>query len=171
VSKERSELFREVSEAFRRHGQGQDAMDAAAAAFLGVHRTDLALLDLLQLGVRMSAGELARQGRLSPAAVTAALDRLERAGYVRRMGDEHDRRRVLVEVTERMAEQAEKVYGPLAKRGQELMAAYTDDQLRTLRDLLLLGAEVQLEQAGRVRDELSAERAAQPRPAAGTSAG
>jgi hypothetical protein len=53
LSKDRSKLFREVGDAFRRNGQGQDAMDAAAAAFLGIHRTDLALLDLMQLGVRM----------------------------------------------------------------------------------------------------------------------
>jgi DNA-binding MarR family transcriptional regulator len=171
LSKDRSQLFREVGDAFRRNGQGQDAMDAAAAAFLGIHRTDLALLDLLQLGVRTSAGELARRGRLSPAAVTAALDRLERVGYVRRVRDEEDRRRVLVEVTDRMLERAQRVYGPLAARAQELLAQYSDEQLRTMIDVLSRGTEMQLEQAARVREQLSAEPGSGPLPAAGTSAG
>jgi len=171
VTKQREEQIRAVADAFRRHGQAQDAMDSAAAAFFGVHRTDMSLLDVLQLNGRLSAGELARHASLSPAAVTAALDRLEAADYVRRVRDEEDRRRVLVEVTDRMIEQAGRVYGPLAARADELMAGYSEAELRTVRDLLLRGAEMQLEWAARLRDELSAERAAEPPPAAGTSAG
>ena len=87
MSKDRDELLTEVREAFRLNGQAGDAMDQAASEFLGVHRTDTRLLDVLQMSGRMSAGELARAGHLSPAAVTAALDRLERAGYVRRLRD------------------------------------------------------------------------------------
>jgi DNA-binding MarR family transcriptional regulator len=171
VSKDRSELFREVADAFRRNGQGQDAMDAAAAAFFGIHRTDLSLLDVLQLGGRMSAGELAKRGSLSPAAVTAALDRLERVGYVRRVRDEGDRRRVLVEVTDRMLERAGEVYGPLAARSEELLGTFTDDELRAMIQVLQRGAEMQLEQAASLRERLSAGPGAGPRRAAGTSAG
>jgi DNA-binding MarR family transcriptional regulator len=158
VSKDRSELFREVADAFRRNGQGQDAMDSAAAAFLGIHRTDLGLLDALQLGGRMSAGELARQAALSPAAVTAALDRLERVGYVRRVRDTRDRRRVLVEVTDRMMERAGEVYGPLAARSEELLGRYSDSQLRAMIEVLEKGAEMQRERAAGLRVELEGRR-------------
>jgi DNA-binding MarR family transcriptional regulator len=171
VTKDRSELFREVGDAFRRNGQGQDAMDSAVSAFLGIHRTDLGLLDVLQLGGRMSAGELARRGGLSPAAVTAALDRLERAGYVRRVRDERDRRRVLVEVTEQMLEDAQQVYGPLAERSGELLDRFTDDELRAMIEVLHGSTEMQLEQAARLRERLSAEPGSEPRSAAGRSAG
>jgi DNA-binding MarR family transcriptional regulator len=172
VSKDRSALFREVADGFRRNGQGQDAMDAAAAAFFGIHRTDLSLLDVLQLaGGPISAGELARRGTLSPAAVTAALDRLERAGYVRRVRDERDRRRVLVEVTDKMLETAREVYGPLAARSEELLGDLTDEQLRAMLGVLERGAAMQLEQAASLRERLSAEPAAGPRRAAGRSAG
>jgi DNA-binding MarR family transcriptional regulator len=164
-------LFREVADAFRRNGQGQDAMDAAAAAFFGIHRTDLALLDVLQLGGRMSAGELARKGGLSPAATTAALDRLERAGYVRRVRDERDRRRVLVEVTDQMLERAGEVYGPLAARSEELLGDFSDDQLRAMIQVLERGAEMQLEHAATLRERLSVGPGAGPPPAAGTSDG
>jgi DNA-binding MarR family transcriptional regulator len=163
-------LFRKVGDAFRRSGQAQDAMDNAAAAFFGVHRTDLSLLDALQFGGQMSAGELARRVSLSPAAVTAALDRLERAGYVRRLRDERDRRRVLVEVTAEMQERAEQVYGPLAARSAELLGGFTDDQLRTMIEVLERGAEMQFEQAAHLRERVSEEPGAGPRRAAGRSA-
>src|SRR5688500_7781574 len=111
-------------------------MDAAAAAFLGIHRADLSLLDVLQLGGQMAAGELAKRGSLSPGAVTAALDGRERAGYVRRVRDEVDRRRVFVEETDKMLERAAQVYGPLAERSQELLGSFTDEQLRAMIDVL-----------------------------------
>jgi DNA-binding MarR family transcriptional regulator len=134
-------------------------MDAAAAAFFGIHRTDLSLLDVLQLGGRMSAGELARRGGLSPGAVTAALDRLEHAGYVRRVRDEVDRRRVFVEVTDKMLQRAAQVYGPLAERSQELLGGLSDELLRAMIDVLTRGAEMQLERAASLREELAAGQA------------
>jgi DNA-binding MarR family transcriptional regulator len=171
VSKDRTKLFREVGDAFRASGQAQDAMDAAAAAYLGIHRTDLGLLDALQMSGRLSAGELATRAALSPAAVTAALDRLEDAGYVRRVRDDRDRRRVLVEVTDRMLKDAQEVYGPLAARSEELLGDCTDDQLRAMIAVLTKGAEMQRERAASLREELSAAPDAGPRRAAGRSAG
>jgi DNA-binding MarR family transcriptional regulator len=163
----RESLFREVGDAFRRSGQAQDAMDNAAAAFFGIHRTDLSLLDALQFGGRMSAGELAKRVSLSPAAVTAALDRLERAGYVRRLRDERDRRRVLVEVTDEMLKRAGQAYGPLAARSADLLSDFTDDQLRAVIEMLERGAEMQFEQAASLRERVTAEPGAGPRRAAG----
>ena len=156
-----------MGDAFRLNGQGQDAMDAAASAFLGIHRTDLALLDVLQARGSMSAGELAKCAALSPGAVTAALDRLERVGYVRRVRDDQDRRRVLVEVTDKMLADAQEVYGPLAARSEELLGPYSDEQLRALIDVLRRGTEMQLEQAAALRGRINAEPAPGPRRAAG----
>jgi DNA-binding MarR family transcriptional regulator len=129
-------------------------MDAAAAQFFGIHRTDLSLLDVLQLGGRMTAGELAKRGHLSPGAVTAALDRLERAGYVRRVRDEVDRRRVFVEVTDKMLDRAAQVYGPLAARSEELLGGLSDEELQAMIDVMTKGAEMQLERAAALREKL-----------------
>jgi DNA-binding MarR family transcriptional regulator len=152
VSKKREQLIAEVREAFRLNGQAGDTMDQAAAEFLGVHRTDTRLLDVLQMAGRMSAGELAKAGHLSPGAVTAALDRLERAGYVRRVRDESDRRRVLVELTDRMQELTGQLYGPLAASGDALLRDLTEEHLTILRDVMQEAARLQLEQADRVRE-------------------
>jgi DNA-binding MarR family transcriptional regulator len=48
---------------------------------------------------RISAGELSRMLMLSSGAMTNRLDRLEKAGLVRRVADPRDRRGVLVELT------------------------------------------------------------------------
>src|SRR3954447_4986163 len=54
---------------------------------------------------RMSAGDLSRALMLSSGAMTNRLDRLERAGLVRRCPDPKDRRGVLVELTDRGRDQ------------------------------------------------------------------
>jgi DNA-binding MarR family transcriptional regulator len=134
-------------------------MDQATSDLLGLHRTDVRLLDVLQMAGGMSAGELARAGHLSPAAVTAALDRLERARYVRRVRDHEDRRRVLVEVTDRMQKPTQELYGPLAEGGDRLLDDYSDDVLSALREILHRAAGLQLEQAERVTERGNARRA------------
>ena len=48
---------------------------------------------------RRSAGELAKRAELSSGAMTSRLDRLERAGFVKRLPDPDDRRGVLVGLT------------------------------------------------------------------------
>jgi DNA-binding MarR family transcriptional regulator len=152
VSKRREQLISEVREAFRLNGQAGDAMDQAVTEFLGIHRTDTRLLDVLQMAGRMSAGQLAKAGHLSPGAVTAALDRLERAGYVSRLRDGNDRRRVLVEVTDRLQELTGQLYGPLAASGDALLRDLPEEHLTLMRDVMREAARLQLEQADRVRE-------------------
>ena len=154
MSKERDQLIAEVREAFRLNGQAGDAMDQAAAEFLGVHRTDTRLLDVLQMTGRMSAGELAKAGHLSPGAMTAALDRLERAGYVRRVRDENDRRRVLVEITDEMEKLTWELYGPLAASGDAMLRDLTEEHLAIMRDVMREAAHLQMKQADRVRERV-----------------
>ena len=152
MSKEREQLITEVREAFRLNGQAGDAMDQAASEFLGIHRTDARLLDVLQMRGRLSAGELAKAGQLSPGALTAALDRLERAGYVRRVRDENDRRRVLVEITDQLEQLTWELYGPLAASGDAMLRDLTEEHLTIMRDVMREAARLQMKQADRVRE-------------------
>jgi len=71
--------------------QGLRASDALSLA-----PTDLVCMCLLQLNGPATAGWLAEMTGLTTGAVTGMVDRLERAGYARRMPDPHDRRRVIV---------------------------------------------------------------------------
>ncbi len=60
----------------------------------------LGTLRLWRSDHRSSPGELAADMELSSGAMTSRLDRLEEAGYVRRLRDPGDRRGVVVELTE-----------------------------------------------------------------------
>ena len=76
-------------------------------------RALIALLDLQRAGVAASPTLLARELRLTTASTTVLLDRLERAGHVRRTPRADDRRRVDVTVTDAAKELGWSFFGPL----------------------------------------------------------
>ena len=93
---------------------------------------------------RASAGELATKVELSSAAMTNRLDRLEKAGLVRRIPDEKDRRSVQIEVTDegrKLYEQA--VEAQAAKEGivAEALDPAQQDKLNDLLRKLMLAFE------------------------------
>lgn len=90
-----------------------DAFDEAAATRLELNRTDLRCLDILGAAERLTAGQVARQMRMTTGAVTIMLDRLERRGLAQRTRDEQDRRRVHVELTPAARERVAAVYDEL----------------------------------------------------------
>ena len=93
---------------------------------------------------RRSAGELAAKVELSSAAMTNRLDRLEKAGLVRRIPDEHDRRSVQIEVTEQGRELYERaVEAQAAKEGivAEALDPAQQDELNDLLRRLMLAFE------------------------------
>jgi DNA-binding MarR family transcriptional regulator len=143
VSSERERLLLELSDAVRRSQRATDTVDEAASQLLGINRTDSRCLDILEQRGRMTAGELAREARLSTGAITAVLDRLEHAGYVRRIDDPADRRRVLVEVTDATRTASGELFGPMAQAAGALLERYSDRQLRLLIEFHRLGAELQ----------------------------
>lgn len=72
---------------------------ARIAERMGLSGSDHKALDLVgQSGGPLTAGRIAELTGLSTGAVTGVIDRLEKAGLVRRVRDLEDRRKVLVEV-------------------------------------------------------------------------
>jgi DNA-binding MarR family transcriptional regulator len=72
-----------------------DTVDVRVAERLGLHRNDLRGLNLLEHGP-LSAMDLGAGLDLTSGAVTALIDRLERAGFVQRQRSSLDRRSVQV---------------------------------------------------------------------------
>jgi DNA-binding MarR family transcriptional regulator len=132
----RKSLEEEVMSEIRAWQNDQDVFDDVAADYLGLNRTDMRALDIADQRGRVTAGELAKAARLTTGAVTAVIDRLEKAGLVRRVSDESDRRRVLVEVTEENARRAGPVYGPMAAEADALLKQYTAEELQVLLDFM-----------------------------------
>src|SRR5580658_1343216 len=67
------------------------------AAHLGLNSAELKCLGLLDQHGPMTAGRLVELSRLTTGAITGVVDRLERAGYVRRERHPTDRRSVIVQ--------------------------------------------------------------------------
>ena len=113
-AKSEKDLVGEVIARYRTATNRDVAFDKLAAARLGVSVTDLHCLNIVESRRGLTAGELAVESGLTTGAVTAVVDRLERAGYARRVRDEHDRRKVKVEVTDAFYASAGAIWGPVA---------------------------------------------------------
>jgi len=88
---------------------------------------------------------IARHVRLTPAAVTALIDRLEKRGFVRRKPDPTDRRKVYVEAAEQAQRVTTEAYLPLRDIGAETLAEYTEAELQTVTDVLADSLRIQEE--------------------------
>ena len=85
---------------------------------------------------RRSAGELAKISDLSSGAMTSRLDRLEKAGLVKRLPDPNDRRGVLVELTKTGEQKWLDSAGSGAAREVLITSALTEREKKELNGLL-----------------------------------
>lgn len=137
--------------AIRQHQNATDMMDMAVADLLGINRTDGICLDIIDQNGRMTAGQLAEAVELSTGTITAVIDRLEKAGYVRRVPDPDDRRKVLVEVTEQTTEISGHIYGRMMELGRALMGSMSEDEQRLVMRFLSTSTTMSREMAAALR--------------------
>lgn len=114
---------------------------AGAFAHLhSLHPTDVEAMTRVMVadgrGAPTTPGALGAELGLSSGAVTAVLDRLERAGHVVRARDDADRRRVLLHVSPRGLALGQEFFGPLGERTDAVMATFTDGELDVVRRFL-----------------------------------
>ncbi|MEV4410876.1 MarR family transcriptional regulator [Catellatospora sp. NPDC049609] len=143
-------------EAFRRHLDAVTAYTQAAADAAGMHPTDWAALSVLNLAGRLTSGELAARTGLTTGATTRLIDRLERAGHVRRTTDPADRRRVLVEPLPALDVAA--IVDPARQRLGEVFARYRPEQLAVLFDYFGRAADALLAATHEVRADAARRR-------------
>jgi DNA-binding MarR family transcriptional regulator len=106
----------------------------------GLHTTDLqalmAVMHAENRGDPLTPGRLGEEIGLSSGATTAAIDRLERSGHLRRTRESADRRVVHLRYAEPGRALAVAFFGPLGRRGDAVMDEFTDDELRTVHRFL-----------------------------------
>ncbi len=132
---DRGQAVAELGAALQRYQRSVQAYDDAVGRALDLGPADLRCLDWLVDGAK-SAGALALATGLRPAATTALIDRLEARGLVERVRDQHDRRRVLVRMTEEGARSTYAMYAPLVEEGESLFEGVPMDQLAAMGTLL-----------------------------------
>ena len=145
-------LIEELMEQFRLSGNRDRAFDHLAAERLGVNDTDQHCLNIIEASVGLTPGELATAAGLSTGAVTGVVDRLERAGYARRIRDSADRRRINIEVTPEFYARAEEIWGPLVRDWQDaVMGGFTAAELERIIEFLRTTDEVGSRHIDRLR--------------------
>ena len=91
----------------------------------GLSESDIEALEVLIDTGAATAGALSDLMGLTTGAVTRVIDRLEQAGYVRRVPDPADRRRVIVEVVPEKMAGVEATHGPRRRRRAPTRSATT----------------------------------------------
>src|SRR5262249_58321839 len=90
--KARAALMQELEEAMRRSSAQGVLYGQVVANVAGIANSDLECMDILYLEGRVTAGRLAEVTGLTTGAITGVVDRLEKAGLVRRERDDFRRR-------------------------------------------------------------------------------
>ena len=137
---ERDVLREEIVNLLRSYSIEGQHVGHAFAQRHGLHPTDLqALIAVMHAegrGDPLTPGRLGEAIGLSSGATTAAIDRLERAGHLRRSRESTDRRVVHLRYGEPGMALALQFFGPLGKRTDDVMAGYSDADLALVRRFL-----------------------------------
>lgn len=114
-----------------------DRLDQTAADLYGLNRTDQRALDIVARQGGMTPTELADALRMTTGGITTVVDRLERAGYVRRRADAADRRRVALEPTEQTARRDDEVFGRLIGASEDVIGSYPAAERAVIHNFLV----------------------------------
>src|ERR671914_2065274 len=133
---EREELIQAIIDKRRQMSTETIMFHQAVADTLGLHVTDHKCLDLMRYYGAMPAGRLGELTGLTTGAVTGVIDRLEKAGYVRRTNDPKDRRKTIVEPikNKKLERKIEMIFMPLHERMHKFLSSYSDSELTLLLD-------------------------------------
>lgn len=126
---ERAEVLGRLHEAGRDQSNAAVMFHSALAAQVGLGAVEEKALDLLQRDGPLSPGELARRTGLKPASVTGLLDRLEGRGFVRRVRDPRDGRRLLVQADVDRLSDIARLFDDLSQRLDEFYAGFSVAEL------------------------------------------
>ncbi len=156
-SRRRDQLLATLNDDFRQLSAATIMFHQAVADRLGINVTDHKCADVLLRNGPMTAGELAAYTGLTTGAITGVIDRLEAAGFARRVRDPHDRRRVIVEPLQK---RIERVIGPLfesiARASTELCSRYSTEELAVFHDILTRACQLGMDEARKLRERPAA---------------
>jgi DNA-binding MarR family transcriptional regulator len=97
---------------------------------------DVEVLDLVARYGPLSTGDVGRSMGIHPATLTGVVDRLEQGGWLQRVPDPHDRRKVRLEARRERGGELARLYAPMNRSLSEICGALTPGQLRVVRDFL-----------------------------------
>ena len=118
----------------------------------GLSESDIEALEVLIDSGSATAGKLSDLTGLTTGAVTRVIDRLEQSGYVRRVPDPADRRRVVVEVVPDRIAAVEATMARVGDKSASEIGQYSAAELAVIDDFLTRMAEIRRAEATALRD-------------------
>ena len=122
------------------------------AVRFGLTESDIEALEVLLDSGSATAGRLSELMGLTTGAVTRVIDRLEQAGYVRRVPDPADRRRVVVEIVTEQAAAVESTLDRVNIKSAAEIGQYSDEELAVINDFLTKVAAITRDEATALRE-------------------
>lgn len=149
----REEIIQTIVDRFREMSTETIMFHQAVADELGLYITDHKCLDLIHRFGAMPAGILGEMTGLTTGAITGMIDRLEKAGYVKRANDPKDRRKTIVEPVRntKLEKKIEMIFTPLHERMHKFLSSYSDSELTFLLDTMKELIEKTREESERLR--------------------
>ncbi len=130
-------LMETLNEEVRRFIAGAILFNLEVAAKVGLNGTDIQCLNLLQLQGSAKPGDFARWASLTTGGVTVVLDRLEKAGYIRRDPNPDDRRSSIIRP---VLAKFRKLHPHYQAKGAQLMgvlSSYSEAELKLILDFFV----------------------------------
>jgi len=131
-SEKRAALYADLNRAVRLFIAGSSLYSQRVAEKLRLHPTDLQFLNVLELLGPLTPKMLGQYSGLSSGGVTLVLDRLERAGYVRRRANPKDGRSIVVDFSPARRRMVKAHYEAVEQRFAELLDASPTEELETV---------------------------------------
>lgn len=125
-------LHAEITAQIRLFIAGTILFNQKVAERTGLHLTDMQSINLLELLGAVTPGRLAECTGLTSGGVTVMLDRLEKAGFVRRAPNPQDRRSVLIEVNPRKLKQIHTQYAAINRQLDAFLSEMPETELKTV---------------------------------------
>jgi len=134
VSPSKAERIAELERKIRAASAQRTLYSGVLASKLRMHQTDLECLFVITLGQDVTPGQLAVETGLTTGAITGVVDRLQRAGYIKRKRDPRDRRRLFLEPVPHRIEQIRTINRRAFNPWMEELGQYSEAELDLLLD-------------------------------------
>ncbi len=159
---DRNTTLATVMRALRAVSDGSLRFSEAAALRLGLSASDVETLEVLRDLGGTTAGRLSELTGLTTGAVTRMIDRLEHAGYVRRIADPADRRRVVVEIDPERLAAIGPVLDSIARQTAAEVNRYTDAQLALIGEFLERVGQITMTETEKLRGAPTTDAESEP---------
>jgi DNA-binding MarR family transcriptional regulator len=129
MSSGRKELHAALVREVRRMVANSVLFNTRMAEALEINPTDLQFINLLEIHGPLTPGKLAQATGLTTGGVTVVLDRLEKAGVIRRAANPSDRRSSIIHVSPKFLRTAQAAYGEMGRATDRLFGEFSEKEL------------------------------------------